>query len=161
MRRFLRVLSLVFVAGAASAQAADPLKSVECTQALDALQAREAAMRPAREPRGAPSEAAARAGLQPYRQRVARECLGKEDLAPERAPRAPIAVSPVTSPSPARLPAREPMPPAVTLPPLRTVTQCDPSGCWTSDGLRLNRLGPVLVGPPGACTVQSGLLSCR
>ena len=82
----------------------------------------------------------------------------------ERPPRPPVVVAPVTVP-PSVVPAKQgalsaPSPP-VQLPPLRTVTQCDPSGCWTNDGVRLNRLGPLLVGPPGVCTVQSGVLSCR
>jgi len=107
---------------------------------------------------GSPADPAT---LAPYRKGVARECLGKEDPAPERTPRPPVAVAPVASPRPAIPPAPAALPPPVQIPPLRTVTQCDPSGCWTSDGIRLNRMGPILVGPLGACTVQSRVLSCR
>ena len=162
MRRLPNALILALAAGTALAQGADPLKSVECVQALDALQAQEAALPPAsRSPAARPGSAEGVAALAPHRQRVARECLGKEDPVTERTPRPPVAVAPVTLPPPVVPAARAAPPPAVALPPLRTVTQCDPSGCWTSDGQRLNRLGPLLVGPPGACTVQSGVLSCR
>jgi hypothetical protein len=41
-----------------------------------------------------------------------------------------------------------------------TVTTCDPGGCWTNDGNRLQRLGPNLVGPKGVCTVQGAIVSC-
>jgi hypothetical protein len=161
MRRRLIPLFLTVASGATLAQGGDPLKSAECLQALDALQAREAALPSASPPAQARAGAAELAALAPYRKRVARECLGKEDPALERAPRVPISVSPVGSPPSAIPHAPAAVPPPVPIPPLRTVTQCDPSGCWTSDGIRLNRMGPVLVGPLGACTVQSGVLSCR
>jgi len=162
MRRLPNAFILALVAGSALAQGADPLKSVECVHALDALQAQEAALPTASQTLAArPASGEGVAALAPYRKRVARECLGKEDPALERTPRPPVAVPPVTLPPPAVPLARTAPPPPVALPPLRTVTQCDPSGCWTSDGQRLNRLGPLLVGPPGACTVQSGVLSCR
>lgn len=164
MRRRLNFMILALAAGTCLAQGTDPLKSPECLQSLDALGVQEAAMRSSGRPQGARAGAVERAALEPYRKRVARECLGKEDPVLERTPRPPVAVAPVTSPSvvvPARPGALPPQSPPVQLPPLRTVTQCDPSGCWTSDGVRLNRLGPLLVGPPGACTVHSGVLSCR
>ena len=159
LRRTFAILALA--AGTSLAQGTDPLKSADCIQALDALQAQEAAMLAAGRPQAARVRPVELATLAPYRMRVARECLGKEDPAPERTPRPPIAVSPVTLPPSAIPPPRAALPQTVQTPPLRTVTQCDPSGCWTSDGVRLNRLGPLLVGPPGACTVQSGVLSCR
>lgn len=164
MRRPLNALMLALVAGTCLAQGTDPLKSLACVQALEAIQAQEAAMLSSGKPQGAARAGAAElATLTPYRKRVAHECLGKEDPVLERPPRQPVAVAPVTLP-PSTVPAKpEAMPPSppVQLPPLRTVTQCDPSECWTSDGVRLNRLGPLLVGPPGACTVQSGVLSRR
>ena len=164
MRQPLNVMTLALAAGTCLAQGTDPLKSPACVQALDALQAQETAMLPSGRPQGARAGAAELATLKPYRKRVARECLGKEDPVLERAPRPPVSVAPVTLPLsavPARPGALPPPSPPVRLPSLRTITQCDPSGCWTSDGVRLNRLGPVLVGPPGVCTVQSGVLSCR
>ena len=162
MRRLPNAVILALAAGGALAQGGDPLKSPECVQALDALQAQEAALPSASRPQAArPGSAEGVAALAPYRKRVARECLGKEDPVLQRTPRPPVAVAPITLPPPAIPAARAAPLPPVALPPLRTVTQCDPSGCWTSDGQRLNRLGPLLVGPPGACTVQSGVLSCR
>jgi len=152
---------LALACGTSLAQGTDPLKSDECIQALEALRSREAALLSSATSPAGPARAAALAELAPYRKRVARECLGNEDPALERTPRPPVAVSPVTLPPPAVPAARATLPPPVRLPPLRTVTQCDPSGCWTSDGFRLDRIGPLLVGPPGACTVQSGVLSCR
>ena len=164
MRRPLNVMILALAAGTCLAQGTDPLKSPACVQALDALQAEEATMLSSGSPQGARAGAAELATLGPYRKRVARECLGKEDPLLERPPRPPVAVAPVTLP-PSAMPAGPgalpPPSPPVQLPRLRTLTQCDPSGCWTSDGVRLNRLGPLLVGPPGVCTVQSGVLSCR
>lgn len=164
MRRPLIVMTLALAAGTGLAQGADPLKSPECVQALDALGTQETAMLSSGRPHGARGGALELATLAPYRKRVARECLGKEDPVMVRTPRPPVAVAPVT-PSPSVAPARPgalpPQSPPVRLPPLRTVTQCDPSGCWTSDGTRLNRLGPLLVGPSGACTVLSCVLSCR
>ena len=152
---------LALAAGTSAAQGADPLKSTECGRALDALQAQEAAMLAVRSPQGAGTEAAERATLETHRKRAARECLGKEEPTPERTPQPPVVVSPVTLPPSAVPPPPAAPPPPVRVPPPRTVTQCDPSGCWTSDGIRLNRMGPLLVGPTGACTVQSGVLSCR
>jgi hypothetical protein len=154
------IMILALAAGTSAAQGADPLKSAQCGRALDALQAQEAAMLAVRSPQGA-GAATERAALETHRKRAARECLGKEELAPARTPRPPVVVSPVTLPPSAVPPPPAAPPPPVHVPPPRTVTQCDPSGCWTSDGIRLNRLGPLLVGPPGACTVQSGVLSCR
>lgn len=155
------VLILALAAGTSLAQGADPLKSAECTEALAALQARETAVLAARSPRDGGATAAERSGLETARTRARRECLGREEAAVVRTPRPPMAVAPVTLP-PSAVPAPPAAPPPpVAISPPRTVTQCDPSGCWTSDGMRLNRLGPLLVGPPGACTVQSGVLSCR
>src|SRR5471030_698953 len=157
MRRPLNAMILALAAGTCFAQGTDPLKSPACVQALDALGAQEAAMLYSGRPQGARGGAGDLPALEPYRRRVARECLGKEDPVLERTPRLAVAVAPVT-PSPSVVPARQrafaPRSPPVQLSPLRTVTQCDPSGCWTSDGVRLNRLGPLLIGPSGACTVQ-------
>jgi hypothetical protein len=40
------------------------------------------------------------------------------------------------------------------------IAACDATGCWTSDGRRLQRTGPVLLGPRGFCTLNGTLLSC-
>ena len=161
MRWRPHIMMLALAAVTSATQGADPLKSAECSRALDALQAKEAALLSQRRPEAAGPTAAERAALETYRKRAARECLGKDDPVPERTPRPPVVVSPVILPPSAVPPPPPAPPPPVQVPPPRTVTQCDPSGCWTSDGLRLNRLGPLLVGPPGACTVQSGVLTCR
>jgi len=39
------------------------------------------------------------------------------------------------------------------------VTACDAGGCWDSEGRRLERAGPLLLGPQGACTLQGALLN--
>ena len=155
------IMILALAAGTSATHGADPLKSAECSRALDALQAQEAALLSRPRPEATGTGAAERAALETYRKRAARECLGKDDPAPERTPRAPVIVAPVILPPSAVPPPPAAPRPPVQVPPPRTVTQCDPSGCWTSDGMRLNRMGPLLVGPPGACTVQSGVLSCR
>jgi hypothetical protein len=161
MRSRRTFMLLALLVGSSPAQGTDPVRSPACVQALDTLQAQEAALVAAAAAKAERPGAAELAGLAPYRKRVARECLGKEDAVPERTARPPVAVAPVTGPPSAVPAARAAPPPPVQLPPLRTVTQCDPSGCWTSDGVRLNRIGPLLVGPPGACTVLSGVLTCR
>jgi len=50
--------------------------------------------------------------------------------------------------------------PQPRLEPLVTVTQCNASTCVTSDGSTLIRMGPTLVGPRGACTVQGSFVRC-
>ena len=52
------------------------------------------------------------------------------------------------------------MPPPVRIEPPLTVTGCDASGCWASDGTRLQQAGPQLLGPRGFCSVQGALLQC-
>jgi hypothetical protein len=60
-----------------------------------------------------------------------------------------------------------PRPPVllVPAPPVETgkpaaLTTCDAGGCWDSEGRRLDRSGPILVGPRGGCTVQAGVVHC-
>ena len=43
---------------------------------------------------------------------------------------------------------------------LLSTTSCDALGCTASDGTRLTRSGPLLMGPRGACTVQGSVLNC-
>ncbi len=156
------LLSLMLAAGACVAQEGDPLQSLDCRRALEALQAQEAAL-----PRVA-SEAARRealARLEPARQRVARACLqSRTDPAPSgRLAQPPVSVPPAAAvPAPAAPPLRAP--PTVNLPapaaPPPVVTSCDAAGCWASDGTRLNRAGPNLLGPRGVCTVSGTMLHC-
>ena len=170
-------LALLTALGAA-AQDHDPLKSTECRRALDALQVREgsaaSAPKPARPADPYEAEASAPA-LERARRDAARICLGgKGD--PERPAQhiavPPISVAPVTarpaSPAPSVVPQAvlRPVPAAPSAldvkprpaPPI--VTACDATGCWASDGSRLQRAGPNLLGPRGLCTTVGVMLQC-
>jgi hypothetical protein len=37
---------------------------------------------------------------------------------------------------------------------------CDATGCWASDGTRLLRAGPNLIGPRGICTTSGPFVQC-
>jgi hypothetical protein len=165
-----------------AAAAADPLQAPACLKARQALAAYEVEAGPAAapdraqrsEPAGSPAgrapEAAAAPAIPPrlraLRQAVARDCLATTLDAP-RPPRQvqpPVAVPPVGSTLPPRQPPVATTPRAnpgpVAQPPLRSITSCDSGGCWTSDGTRLQRMGPSLVGPQGACNVSGNVVSC-
>jgi hypothetical protein len=119
MRQPLCVLVLVLAASTCWGQGTDPLKSPGCVDALDALREQEATLPASSAAPAARTGPAALASLEPYRKRVARECLGKEDAALERTARPPVAVAPVTLPpsaAPSRPPALVPPPPPVALP---------------------------------------------
>jgi len=79
-----------------------------------------------------------------------------------RAPYPVIQVPPVTGPAVAlpQLPSPVPLLPPVAVPRAAVITQCDPTGCWDSNGHRLNRVGPGLAGPGGPCTVQGNAVMC-
>ncbi len=142
--------------GAASAHAQateDPLRSADCRRALEAMQAEE---------ERAMSASAPAARLATRRRDAARACLGAAPAPqpPRASVRAPVRVdSPAAStvgvPRPAPLPAPASLPRAPLV-----VTACDATGCWASDGSRLQRLGADLVGPRGPCTVQGAVLNC-
>lgn len=158
------LLALVLAASCA-AWADDPLQSADCRAALAALQAAEEAAAPQRPPGDAAAGPATRARLEALRGRAARACLGSRADPPQPGRRAqpPLAVPPVTvlpdlPARPAR-PPETPPPPQIPQPPL-TVTGCDALGCWASDGTRLQRNGPWLLGPRGFCHEQGGLLQC-
>jgi hypothetical protein len=180
-RLLLAPLTLLLLCTAAvrAQPAQDPLQSPECQRAMAALQAEEAASAPPagasaparREALAAASAASAASSpsipphLAALRRAAARACLGTHaDVlpAPQRALQPPVAIQAPALPGPVRVP-RLPAP-AVTLPaePPRPsyVTSCDPGGCWASDGSRLQRAGPNLIGPRGFCTQQGALLSC-
>lgn len=151
----LMLLPALLIHGTPAAQT-DPLQTPECRAALAALQGAE--------------QAASAAGLAEARRRAAHECLGARQDPPPAGRRAepPLAVPPVLPPTPplpnlpnAR-PPRTPAPPVITPrpPPAPAVIGCDASSCLTSDGQRLLRSGPTLIGPQGACSVQAGLLAC-
>lgn len=141
---------------AASIKPGDPLQSPACLGALKSLQERENAQRA-----GSPSLTA----LSAARRQAAIACLGQADAPmPQHLAQPPLRVAPVIvppMPAAARMPPTSPPPPAVTpmpMPPM--VTSCDAAGCWASDGTRLQRNGPDLVGPRGLCSVDGGVLRC-
>lgn len=152
------VPALVLCAGV-HAQGADPVHSHECTAARQAL---------------ALAQQDALAKLDGAKDRLASArkhaqlaCLGGESGHAHRvaAPDPPIRVPPpvMQAPQPQHaLVAPAPAPPApVSVSRPSAITTCDPGGCWDSQGQRLNRVGPVLIGPRGnACTVQGGLVQC-
>jgi hypothetical protein len=154
------LLSFQTLAGAATAQASDPLRSPACLQALDALQAEELAAR-ASVAAGdrAQVDAPTTARILARRKFAAGTCLGAWMDAPPQASRAyqaPIRVAPVSGrivgpPLVTAAPAASPLRPALK----PTIIGCDVGGCFTSDGMRLPRAGGVLLSPLGVCSAQS------
>lgn len=126
------------------AGAADPLKSEACGARLAALE----------QARG--NEPSTR--VEALRAQATRTCLGGSGQAARPGPlaQAPVVVPPpVIEVEPAQpLPQRAPDPPALQPPPV--VTSCDAGGCWDSRGTRLNRSGPVLLGPNGGLCTSAG-----
>ena len=163
---------------AAAAEPADPLKSAACEQAMQRLQRQETLAasapqaRPLLEPRPDGRVRPPDARVQNLRREAARICLGSRPDVPQPPPpqrrvEAPISGWPVVPTPPAPPPgAARPAPPST--PPAAiprstsptVITSCDPTGCWASDGSRLNRMGPNLLGPTGLCSVQGNLLQC-
>ena len=128
----------------------DPMHSAPCRRTLQDLTAAEA-------------DRAASAALKVARQRAAGACLGPAAEQGASAPRAAgtaptpgVAVGRVASPLPAKV---DPVPRPAPRAPV-TLTGCDSAGCWASDGSRLQKQGPVLVGPRGLCTQTAGVLTC-
>ena len=138
---------------AAQEEAADPMRSPPCVAARAELEALLAQPGPADE------------RLEQARRRTARACLGaSDDSARQRAgaPQPPQVVPPAIAipRQPVQRPLPAPAPPPVPVPRPTAITTCDPAGCWDSDGRRLNRMGPLLVGPGGVCNGLGGILSC-
>jgi hypothetical protein len=155
MKRWPWALPWLFVATVVAAQDADRMHSTECRQALDALRVREAAAA------SAPDQ---RALLPALQRRAAVVCLGgpgSKEAVPQRLAEPAVRVAPVTLPLTPR-PTVKPLPTAVPRPaPPTTVTSCDATGCWASDGSRLQRAGPNgLIGPRGLCTQAGPILNC-
>lgn len=75
------------------------------------------------------------------------------------APRLPLVpfspFAPYATPAPVAPPGQ-----ANPVRPPAGIAACDATGCWTSDGRRLQRTGPVLLGPRGFCTLNGTLLAC-
>jgi hypothetical protein len=168
MRLFLAAFATALACQGAFAQQDDRVHSAACRQALDALQAQEAAVAAASAPQGSPQPRAARTRLLALQREAATACLGGS-RAKRRSPptgatqllQQPVSVPPVSAePAPALPQAVQP---AVTLPapaPPLTVTACDAAGCLASDGTRLQWVGPNLLGPRGMCSVQGATLQC-
>ncbi len=167
--------TLALACATAAAQATGTTRSPDCERALRALQAREdvAASAPDAAPRTDGRRRAPDARLLALRRQAAQVCLGgKADLpVPQRQVHPPVTVAPVIAPPPIEPPPIAPVvappvsaaPPAAPPPrnaPPTVITSCDPTGCWASDGSRLNRMGQNLLGPRGLCTVQGNLLQC-
>jgi len=71
-----------------------------------------------------------------------------------------IVVPPPVIDGPPAVVAEPPRPPLAVPRPAAVVTVCDPGGCWDGEARRLNQVGPVLMGPHGACTMQAGAAQC-
>ena len=130
------------------ATAADPLKSEACGERLAALES-------------ARRQAPGSAQVEALREQATRTCLGGGGQAQRPSPtaQAPLLVPPVITVEPAQpVPPRPASPPIEPPPPV--VTSCDLGGCWDSNGARLNRAGPQLIGPRGACTSVGATVYC-
>ena len=138
---------------------ADSLRSPACLGALDALHSREATLASTRvlDP-----------GLLALRRRAAAVCLGVRDdarVVPGRLAQPPVSTSDLPrAPAVVALPSPTPtlsQPRSLAVPtaPLTTLN-CDAVGCTASDGSRLNRMGPNLWGPGGACIALGPVLQC-
>lgn len=171
IRRVLVALALSCSTAASVAQTNDTIQSPACQKALAEVQAQEAI---ALNARSVKAPASAPAGKSPdqllaMRERAARICLGGSSSGPspsQRTVQQPITVPSAAPPQSLVVPSA----PATTtttpvLPPQRndplvTVVGCDASTCWTSDGTRLQKSGPNLIGPKGVCTMQGAVLRC-
>jgi len=135
-------------------------RSAACARALDTLREREdRVLAAARE-----KIDAARQSMLQARRTAALACLretGDDSVVPpstriEVPPTAPPrTASPLTPPRPAATPKAVPAPPVA-----RTLGACDANGCWTSDGVRLQRVGPQLLGPNGFCSTTGASVQC-
>jgi hypothetical protein len=169
MLRCLFALTIALAASAAAAQASDTLESADCRQALESLQAQEAAVLAARRV-GRPADDRYQlpldSRLETLRRQAAHACLGGHadpPLPSQRLAQPPVVVPPVAisrpAPAPA-LPAGSLWPSLKQAEPPTVIQACDAAGCWASDGSRLNRVGPNLLGPRGMCSVQGTVLHC-
>ena len=155
MSRIITALLLAIVPALAHAQA-DPLASPECLAARAEL---EQALNDADGQRGASAERLTRA-----RAKAAAACLGRGDGTRQRfgAPEPPRVVTPplITDGRAPPLPKMEGAPPPLAIPRPTVITTCDASGCWDSEGRRLNNAGAVLMGPRGLCSGTGNTVNC-
>ena len=153
-----RILATALLAGCPMllcAQQADPLASAECAAARAELE------QVLNDAAAARSQAGER--FQRAREKATAACLGRAEGGRERsgAPQPAQAVPPPVigrGRAPA-LPALAPAPAPVTVPRPEFMTACDSTGCWDSEGRRLNNAGPLPPGP-GPCRVQNGMVTC-
>ena len=164
---------VLFIVTASVAQPAEPAQAAACQHALDELKAVEDATAAARKSRAQanPQDSGLLKELEARRKAAARSCLGGpvDSLPPppRQTARSPLSTSPGTAapefkaplPPAASPPLPAPPPGAPRAPPV-VITACDASGCLASDGTRLQRAGPNLLGPRGLCAVHGTLLSC-
>lgn len=164
-------LLLSFTVWTGAASAADELpRSDACHTALRALEQAESALADtaaasAPAVSDAERQRSVSARLYPMRKRVADACLGGLTTSPPPSQHTWLAPPPIRS---AELPPRRPptsTPPPTPIPVPRfeapiTISNCNGATCLASDGSVLTRVGPGLVGPRGACTVQGAFLHC-
>lgn len=168
MRWPLLVVAFALVANTGGARGDDPSKSTACLQSLEALRVQEAVAIAANQRRSVSAVVGARPleTLDALRRQAAKACLGSPlgaSRPTQRFARQPVAVASVAPPPAAWAgvpPGPTVAPPPFPVSPLRTITACDPTGCWASDGTHLLRFGSILVGPLGLCTVMGPVLSC-
>lgn len=164
MTRLRLAMGVASLMACSSVLSADLMDSAACRSAREALQTQEdqAASAPVS---SASSASQPDVSMQQLRRRVAQDCLGWRPGAqvpgrsgsdgrpvvvmPGRAGTRPTTLQPTPMPAPAPRPE-----------PLRSLGACDAAGCWTSDGQRLQRMGPNLVGPRGVCAVNGSVVSC-
>lgn len=174
---FAALSAVLFNAGVAHAQASDLISTPACRSARVEL---EAALDDASAKRSRTKR------LDAARSRAAAACFGESPGAPRtvttqepppgQAPNASQSQSqPQSAPipglaarlanPPSSIPA-QPLPPsppstaAVLIPRANILSNCDAGGCWDSDGRRVNQVGPVLMGPRGACIAQGTVVTC-
>ena len=146
---------------ASAAPATGTPGSAGCGKALEAL--RELEDRVLAAPRDRAE--ALRRQLPPARRTAALACLGESGDGSDTVARPPRVEAPARAVMPPTLPAiRLPStstPSRVAPPALpRTLGACDANGCWTSDGIRLQRVGPQLLGPNGFCSTAGNAVQC-
>jgi hypothetical protein len=155
MSRIIAAMLLAIVPALTPAQV-NPLASPECLAARAEL---ERALNDADGQKGASAERLARARAQ-----TAAMCLGHSSGTRERfgAPEPPRVVTPprITDGGAPALPKLESAPPPLAIQRPTVITTCDASGCWDSEGRRLNNAGAVLMGPRGLCTGTGNIVNC-
>lgn len=156
--------SAATVATVVNAQPRAGLDTIECRQALQGLQREEARVAEARRRDGMADRPGGMNALRTAQRQAALACLGgpPDVPAPPRAAQPSMAAPPPASTAlPAPLPpsrAEIPAPPRPSAP--ITLGACDATGCWASDGTRLQRVGPNLLGPRGLCTTAGSVVNC-